>query len=79
MIELFEKTLKKELKIHAKALDIPSGAAEIFIEKTLKQTRDSLKMKKIVTEKDVRQVVEKKLRQFNADLAYVYKNRDKII
>lgn len=63
-----EKEIIKELKIDAKAVGIPVGAAEIFIKKALKDA-GSLSDTKIV----------KELNKYNKDLAYVYANRDKII
>lgn len=74
-----EKELKKLLKIDARAVGIPSGAAEIFIDKTLAETKKQLKTKKIITDKDLERIVAKELKKYNSDLAYVYKNRDKII
>lgn len=73
------KNITKLLKIDAKALDIPIGAAEIFIEKTIKSTKNQLKTKKIITEKDLNRIIIKELKKYNPDLAYVYENRDKII
>ena len=74
-----EKTLRKELKIDAHALGIPAGAAESFIDATLKSVEKSLKRKTIITENDLKRLVAKELKKYHADLAYVYKNRDKII
>lgn len=74
-----EKNLIKELKIDARALDIPMGAAEVFIEKTISAVKKQLKPKTIITDKDLTRTVTKELKKYNADLAYVYKNRDKII
>ena len=74
-----EKKLIKELKIDARALGIPSGAAEIFINETLKSVKKSLKSKNIITEYDLKRLVTKELKKYHADLAYVYENRDKII
>lgn len=73
------KTLIKNLKIDAKAVGIPAGAAEIFITKSLKATEKSLESRKIITEKDLERVITKELKKYNADFAYVYENRDKII
>lgn len=74
-----EKKIKKILKIDAKAIDIPSGSADIFIEKTLESVRKQLKNKTIITNKDLERIIAKELKKYNADLAYIYKNRDKII
>ena len=45
MQDFDEKQIKKELKIDAKALDIPTGAAEVFIENTLKSVKKNIKTK----------------------------------
>ena len=73
------KTTESTLKIHAKALGIPSGAAEVFIQKSLKDTTKSLESKKIITESDFTRALIKELKKYHADLAYVYENYDKII
>lgn len=78
-MEYNEKDLKKLLKTDAKALSIPSGAAEIFIERTLKSVEKSLKSKDLITESDLTRLVVRELKKYHADLAYVYQNRGKII
>ena len=80
MTEYFnEKTLTKDLKIDAKALGIPAGAAEVFIDETLKAVKKQLKSKSIITDSDLKRMIINELKKYNADLAYVFKNRDKII
>ena len=79
MTTLDEKTLIKNLKIDAKAVGIPSGAAEIFIEKSLQAAQKSLRNRKIITDKDLERTIAKELKKYSTDLAYVYENRDKII
>ena len=79
MIELNEKKIRGELEIDAKALDIPSGSAEVFIDRTLKVTFKKLQNRSIVTEKDLNDIIFKELSKYHKDFAYVYKNRDKII
>lgn len=74
-----EKTIKRELKIDARAIGIPSGAAAIFIEKTLENVKKQLNNKTIITNKDLERIIAKELKKYNADLAYIYKNRDTII
>ena len=71
--------LKRELKIHAKALGIPAGAAETFIDRSLADATKSLRPKKIITEADLTRALTKELKKYHADLAYVYQNHDKII
>ncbi len=74
-----EKELRKELKIHARALRIPVGAAESFIDATIKVVKNNLKKKTVITRADLDRLVVKELKKYNADFAYVYQNRDKII
>lgn len=74
-----QKLLTKNLKIDARGLGIPAGAAEIFIEKSLATATKSLKTKKIITDKDLERAITKELKKYHPDLAYVYENRDKII
>ena len=80
MKELFDaKKIKKSIKIDAKGVGIPAGAAEIFADKAVQAAQKALKTKSIITEQDLTLAVSKELAKYNADLAYVYKNRDKII
>lgn len=71
--------IAKELKIDAKAVGIPSGAAEVFIDKALATTEKKLSLKTIITEEDLKRILAKELKKYHKDLAYVYENRDTII
>ena len=73
------KSLKRTLKIDALGVGIPSGAAEAFIDATIKSVEKSLNSKSQITKNDLERVVTKELKKYNADLAYVYKNRGKIV
>lgn len=74
-----EKSLISLLKIHARAIGIPDGSAEIFIDKSLKAVKKSLKNKSIITDADLRRLVAKELKKYNRDFAYVYEKCDTII
>lgn len=74
-----EDNIKKELKIDAKAIGIPSGAADSFIDLAIKSVKQRLEHKTIITNKDLERAITKELKKYNADFAYVYQNRDKII
>ncbi len=74
-----EKELRRELKIHARAMRMPIGAAESFINVTIKTVKNDLKKKTVITKADLDRAVVKELKKYNADFAYVYQNRDKII
>lgn len=73
------KDQEKILKIHAKALNIPSGSAEVFIKKSISAAEKSLKNRKIITESDTIRAIAKELKKYHKDLAYIYENYDKII
>ena len=77
--EFDEKTLTRTLKIDARAIGIPSGAAESFINHTLKDAKKAIKAKPNFTEKELTRIIVTELKKYNKDLAYVYENRDKII
>ncbi len=79
MEELNLEEITKELKVDAKGIGIPSGAASIFVEKALNTAIKKLSTKTIVTEKDLKTTLGKELKKYNNDLAYVYENRDTII
>ena len=74
-----EKILRKNLLIDAKAVGIPIGSAEIFVDKTITETKKAIKHKKIITNHDLERIITKELKKYNADLAYVQTIRDKII
>ena len=73
------KSLETELKLHARALKIPAGAANDFIAATIKSVQKSLKDKSTITSADFTRLVVKELKKYHSDLAYVYQIRDTII
>ena len=79
MRDFDENEISHNLKIDAHAVGIPEGAAETFIERTIKDAKKSLKNRSIITESDLHRAILKELKKYHADLAYVYENRDKII
>ena len=80
MAELFSaEEVRRELELHARALEIPEGAAEVFIDKAMVETEKALARKKIITQQDLSSAVSKVLKKYHGDFAYVYKNRDKIV
>lgn len=79
MQEIDETKIKRNLKIDARAVGIPSGAAEIFIDRALKDAKKSLKQSTVITEKDFVRAIAKELKKYHRDFAYVYQNRDTII
>lgn len=70
---------KRSIKIDAIGVGVPVGAAEVFAEKATKAMQQKFKTKSVITERDLNLALAKELAKYNADLAYVYKNRDTII
>ena len=68
------KEAEQILKLHAKGLGIPSGAADDFIKNSISNAKKSLKNKSLITEKDLIRAIVKELKKYNRDLAYVYEN-----
>ena len=79
MQEFDEAKIKANLKIDARGIGIPSGAADVFIERALKDARKSLKQNSMITEKDFSRALAEELKKYHRDFAYVYQNRDTII
>ena len=73
------KALRTELRLHARALGIPSGAADTFIDATIESVQKSLANKSIITSDDLTRAVVRELKKYNKDLAYVYQKHDTII
>lgn len=71
--------LKKELLREAKVLGIQPGAAEILADRVVLATEKWAKRQTMITENDLNRAVAKEAKKYNADLAYVYQNRGKII
>lgn len=71
--------LKKQILADAKSLKIAEKWAETIANKTAKHTETWLKNRGTVTEADINRIAHKKLKELNADLAYIFKNRGKIL
>lgn len=73
------KSLEKTLKVHARGLGIPDGAAEAFISETIKSVKKTFKDRPLITDQDLKRAVAKELKKFHNDFAYVYEKCDTII
>jgi 2-phosphoglycerate kinase len=71
--------IKATILRQAKSLKIPSGWAQQIADRVAEKTDKWIADKAIVTEDDLRKVIIKELDKLNADLAYAYRNHDKII
>ena len=70
--------LAHEIKIHARAIGLPSGATESFVSLTIRNVSKRLAQGNYPPA-TVRNVVAIELKKYSPDLAYAYKNHDKII
>lgn len=77
--EYSSKKLKEEILHNAKALNIAEKWAETVADKTVKHVDKWVKGRGAVTESDIRRVASEKLETLNPDIAYIFKNRGKII
>ena len=78
-VEFSGAQLKADILKEARALRRPPGAAEQVAERTVKYVEKWLEGRKVVTQDDLDRVTAKKLRELDKDLAYIYRNRDKIV
>lgn len=63
----------------AKILDLQIGAVEDFAKQVAKQVETWAKKRSAITKKDLDLRIAKELKKYHSDLAYVFKNRGKII
>lgn len=74
-----EETLQKELLHSAKAVGISVAVAEVLSWKVAKKVGERLAKRASITSDDLNRFIAEEAEKYNADLAYVYKNRGKII
>lgn len=74
-----KKKLITEIMFEAKVLNRHFGSAEIIAEKVADEVEVWAKKRTFITEDDITRVASEKLEKYDKDLAYIYKNRGKII
>lgn len=74
-----EKSLQNELLHSAKAVGLSAGAAELVAEKITTKVAERVAKRAAITADDLNRFIAEEAEKFNKDLAYVYKNRGKII
>ncbi|MBQ6414067.1 hypothetical protein IJI28_00365 [Candidatus Saccharibacteria bacterium] len=79
MQDFDQPKLRRELLLDARAIGIPSGAAEDFVDRSITAAMSTLSSKSLITDQDLKRAITKELKKYHPDLAYVYQNRDKII
>ena len=71
--------VKESILRQAKILRLPEGWAETLAEKTAQKIDKWIEDKDMVTEDDLRRDICKELQILSPDIAFAYKNHDKII
>ncbi len=71
--------IKESVFRQAKALRLPEGWGEQVAERIAKATDKWIEDKDIVTEEDLETFICKELEEVSPDIAFAYRNRDKII
>ena len=74
-----KKKLIQEIMFEAKVLNRHLGATKIIAEKTADEVEKWAEKRAYITEEDITRVASEKLKKYDKDLAYIYKNRGKII
>ena len=71
--------IRNDLLYDAKVIGIPDGAAETIAEKVTEKVRLWVIARPTVTSDDLNRKIATEAKRYNTDLAYVYRNRGKII
>ncbi len=74
-----EKDLQEELLRSAKAVGVSVGVAEVIALKIAKKVAERIAKRAVATTDDLNRFIAEEAEKYNKDLAYVYKNRGKII
>lgn len=79
-MKLFDEgDLVSEILREAKIIKIPSGAAQPIAERVAKSTAQWAKKRTMITDEELNERIALETEKYNADLAYVFRNRGKII
>lgn len=78
-VKLTDERIYQEIMREAKVLNMQAGAAEIIAKKVTEAIMKWSKNRAAVTEVDLNQRLAKETKKFNADLAYLFESKNKII
>ncbi len=74
-----EKKIATDIRQEAQVLNLHMGAVEAIIDKVTARVGAWARERSAITKEDLERVTARELKKYNADLAYLYKNRGKII
>ena len=78
-VRFSRRKLISEIMFEARVLNRHFGSAGIIAEKVADEVEAWAKKRTYITEDDITRVASEKLEKYDKDLAYIYKNRGKII
>lgn len=78
-IKFSRKKVISDIMFEAKVLGRHPGAAKIIAEKVADEVEKWTEKREFITEDDLRRITSTKLKKYDEDLAYIYKNYGKII
>ena len=78
-VKFSKKKLVAEILFEARVLNRHLGAAKIIAERVADEVETWASEHSFITEDDITQVASKKIAKYDKDLAYIFKNRGKII
>ena len=71
--------LKKHIQMNAKSLGLPEAWAKQIADRVTKNIDKWIEDKELITEDDLRKQLVKELKVLDPNLAFAYRNHDKII
>lgn len=74
-----EEELRKELLQSARAVGVVGAAAELIAARVTESVAARVERRTVVTVNDLNKFIADEAKKYNKDLAYVYRNRGKII
>ena len=72
-------TIRLDILREARVLGLHATFATKISESVVQKVEHYLENHPVVTDKDINLVVSRELKKYSPDLAYIYRNRDKII
>ena len=79
LAKLSKKKIHEDIKREAKILGLHPGTAEIIADNVVDKVVAWSKKRSMITEDDLNQRLSKEIKKYNADLAYLFESKGKII
>lgn len=79
LAKLSKKKIHEDIKREAKILGLHPGTAEIIADNVVDKVIAWSKKRSMITEDDLNQRLSKEIKKYNADLAYLFESKGKII